>query len=74
MKELVLAIIIAVIFAVGITFASPYGSQHEPLQWGRQRRGARASARAAGWRDSVAFENKNTYATASKQKLLGKIY
>jgi|TARA_B100001778_G_C18601212_1_gene637342 hypothetical protein len=33
MKELVLAIIIAVIFAVGITFASPYGSQHEPLQW-----------------------------------------
>ncbi len=33
MKELVLAIIIAVIFAVGITFASPYGSQHEPLEW-----------------------------------------
>ena len=28
-----LAIILAVIFAVGIVFASPYGGQHEPMTW-----------------------------------------
>ena len=33
MKELVIAIILAVIFAVGITLASPYGGQHEPMTW-----------------------------------------
>ena len=31
MKELVIAIILAVIFAVGIVFASPYGGQ--PMTW-----------------------------------------
>ena len=33
MKEMVIAIMIAIIFSGWITWASPYGSQHEPLEW-----------------------------------------
>ena len=33
MKELAIAILLAIIFAGLITWVSPYGSQHEPLEW-----------------------------------------
>ena len=33
MKEAIVAIIIAVLFVVGLVYASPYGSQHEPMYW-----------------------------------------
>ena len=33
MKELAVAFVIAILFGGLIAWASPYGSQHEPLEW-----------------------------------------
>ncbi len=33
MKELAIAIGLAILFTGFITWASPYGSQHDPIEW-----------------------------------------
>ena len=33
MKEIILAIVLAILFTGYIVWASPYGGQHEPLSW-----------------------------------------
>jgi hypothetical protein len=33
MKEIVIAIILAILFTGFVVWASPYGSQHEPMTW-----------------------------------------